>query len=53
MKVFAKREGVFIDDTYACRAAAALMDYAKKGKLGPEDHTLFILTGANLYFFFN
>ncbi len=50
-KYFARREGITLGTTYTGKAAAAVIDYIKKGKIERTSNVLFIHTGGNLQMF--
>jgi L-cysteate sulfo-lyase len=45
-KLFARLEGILLDSVYTGKAAAALLDYSRKGKFN-KTNVLFIHTGGN------
>ena len=51
ISLFAKREGILLDTVYSGKAAAGLIDYARKGKIRNSDNVLFIHTGGNIQIF--
>jgi 1-aminocyclopropane-1-carboxylate deaminase/D-cysteine desulfhydrase-like pyridoxal-dependent ACC family enzyme len=42
----ARMEGVLLDPVYTGKAFAALMDWARQGKLGPDARAVFLHTGG-------
>jgi 1-aminocyclopropane-1-carboxylate deaminase/D-cysteine desulfhydrase-like pyridoxal-dependent ACC family enzyme len=50
-KVFAEREGILLDPVYTAKAAAALLEYARRGFFAPTDRVLFWHTGGLLNLF--
>ena len=46
---FAKHEGVLLDYVYSGKAAAALIDYCRKGKLGKGQNILFIQKNIEVF----
>lgn len=50
-KIFAKTEGILLDQTYTAKAAAALIGYARKGFFKPTDRVLFWHTGGLINLF--
>lgn len=46
VEVFARTEGIFLDEVYTGKAAAGLIDYARKGRLAGGENVLFIHTGG-------
>lgn len=51
IKMFARHEGIFLDDVYTGKAASAMIDYARKGKFSENQNVLFIHTGGNVQLF--
>jgi L-cysteate sulfo-lyase len=51
IKLFARLEGILLDEVYTGKAAAGLIDYAEKGKINPNENTLFIHTGGSIQLF--
>lgn len=51
IKIFAKFEGIFLDQVYSGKAAAALIDYCRKNKFSKNENILFIHTGGNIHIF--
>ncbi len=49
--LFARTEGIFLDQVYAGKAAAGLIDHARKGRFGDQDNVLFIHTGGTVQLF--
>ncbi|HDZ42052.1 MAG TPA: D-cysteine desulfhydrase family protein [Bacteroidetes bacterium] len=48
---FVRYEGIFLDEVYTGKAAAGLIDYAKKGKFSSQEPVLFIHTGGSVQLF--
>ena len=51
MALFAQRLGIFLDYVYSGKAAAALIDYLRKGRFDSGANVLFIHTGGNIELF--
>jgi len=51
IEMFARTEGIFLDEVYTGKAAAGLIDYAKWGKIKPDENILFVHTGGNVQLF--
>ncbi len=51
IELFAQKEGIILDHVYSGKAAAAMIDYARKGRFGKNDNVLFIHTGGNIEIF--
>ncbi|MEA3226795.1 MAG: pyridoxal-phosphate dependent enzyme, partial [Planctomycetota bacterium] len=49
--LFARRFGIFLDYVYTGKAAAALIDYLRKGRFDKGANVLFIHTGGNIELF--
>ncbi|MHC4508877.1 MAG: 1-aminocyclopropane-1-carboxylate deaminase/D-cysteine desulfhydrase [Planctomycetota bacterium] len=49
--LFAQRLGIFLDFVYTGKAAAALIDYLRKGRFDKGTNVLFIHTGGNVQLF--
>ncbi|MGD8501246.1 MAG: D-cysteine desulfhydrase family protein [Phycisphaerales bacterium] len=49
--LFARRLGIFLDYVYTGKAAAALIDYLRKGRFDNGANVLFIHTGGNIELF--
>jgi 1-aminocyclopropane-1-carboxylate deaminase/D-cysteine desulfhydrase-like pyridoxal-dependent ACC family enzyme len=49
--LFARRFGIFLDYVYTGKAAAALIDYLRKGRFDKNANVLFIHTGGNIELF--
>jgi 1-aminocyclopropane-1-carboxylate deaminase/D-cysteine desulfhydrase-like pyridoxal-dependent ACC family enzyme len=49
--LFAQRAGIFLDYVYTGKAAAALINYLRKGYFEKDANVLFIHTGGNLELF--
>lgn len=50
--LFARTEGLLLDDVYTAKAAAALVAYAQDGRIGAAQNVLFIHTGGNAGIFY-
>lgn len=51
IKEFARYEGIFLDEVYTGKAAAGLIDYARRGVFSEGNSVLFIHTGGNIQLF--
>ena len=51
IKLFAQREGIILDNVYTGKAAAGLLDYAKRGLFSPNENVVFIHTGGTAEMF--
>lgn len=51
IELFAREEGIFLDEVYTGKAAAGLTDYLNKGKISKSDNVLFLHTGGNIQLF--
>jgi len=51
VELFARRLGIFLDYVYTGKAAAALIDYLRKGRFEKDANVLFIHTGGNVELF--
>jgi L-cysteate sulfo-lyase len=51
VSLFAQRLGIFLDYVYTGKAAAALIDYLRKGRFDNGANLLFIHTGGNIELF--
>jgi D-cysteine desulfhydrase family pyridoxal phosphate-dependent enzyme len=51
IQLFARTEGIFLDEVYTGKAAAGLIDYVRKGRFGQGENILFIHTGGNVQLF--
>jgi len=49
--LFARTEGIFLDQVYTGKAAAGLIDHARKGRFGADENILFIHTGGTVQLF--
>ena len=49
--LFAKQEGLFLDNTYTGKAAAGMLDWIRRDKFATTDRVLFIHTGGSLALF--
>lgn len=49
--LFARKEGIFLDRVYTAKAASALIDYCRIGKIRSDESVLFIHTGGNVELF--
>lgn len=51
VELFARRLGIFLDYVYTGKAAAALIDYLRKGRFDKGANVLFVHTGGNIELF--
>ena len=51
VRLFARRFGIFLDYVYTGKAAAALIDYLRKGRFDKNANVLFVHTGGNIELF--
>lgn len=51
IRMFARHEGIFLDEVYTGKAASALITYSQKGKLPDNQNVLFIHTGGGIQLF--
>ncbi len=51
IKLFAQKEGILLDYVYTGKAAAGLIDYARRGLFDNNENVLFIHTGGNVELF--
>lgn len=51
IEMFARTEGIFLDEVYTGKAAAGLIDYALKRQFSPGQNVLFIHTGGGVQLF--
>lgn len=51
IEIFARLEGLFLDEVYTGKAAAALIDYGRRGKFAREENVLFLHTGGSAQLF--
>lgn len=51
IRMFAKREGILLDHVYTGKAAAALVDYCRKGRFEKDQNILFLHTGGSVELF--
>jgi L-cysteate sulfo-lyase len=51
VEMFARRFGIFLDYVYTGKAAAALIDYLRKGTFDKNANVLFVHTGGNIELF--
>lgn len=51
VELFARRFGIFLDYVYTGKAAAAMIDYLRKGRFDKGANVLFIHTGGNIELF--
>ncbi|TFH33319.1 MAG: D-cysteine desulfhydrase family protein [Bacteroidia bacterium] len=49
--MFASLEGIFLDEVYTGKAAAGLIDWARRGLITPGENVLFIHTGGTVQLF--
>ncbi len=50
-RLFAQTEGILLDPVYTVKAAAALVDYCRRGVFKPEENVLFWHTGGTIGLF--
>jgi D-cysteine desulfhydrase len=50
--LLARTEGIVLDPVYTAKAMAAMIDWIRRGKLGPSDNILFWHTGGQLALFY-
>ena len=51
IRLFAQLEGIFLDEVYTGKAAAAMIDYARNKRFKKNENVLFIHTGGNIQLF--
>jgi L-cysteate sulfo-lyase len=51
IETFARQEGIFLDEVYTGKAAAALIEYGRSGRLRREENVLFLHTGGTAQLF--
>lgn len=51
IELFARTEGILLDHVYTGKAAAALIEYCRKGRFEKDQNILFIHTGGNVELF--
>ncbi|MBA4312104.1 MAG: hypothetical protein C0417_05700 [Chlorobiaceae bacterium] len=51
IKFFDEKEGIVLDNVYTGKAAAGLLDYAKRGLFSPNENVIFIHTGGSVEIF--
>lgn len=51
ISLFAKTEGILLDNVYSGKAAAGMIDYIRKGKTEKYANLLFLHTGGNIQLF--
>jgi D-cysteine desulfhydrase family pyridoxal phosphate-dependent enzyme len=51
VEIFARTEGLFLDEVYTGKAAAGLIDLARRGRFAADEHVLFIHTGGTAQLF--
>ncbi len=51
IELFARKEGIFLDEVYTGKAAAGLIDHLEKALISSEENVLFIHTGGNVQLF--
>ncbi len=51
IELFARKEGIFLDEVYTGKAAAGLLDHLEKGLISSDEDILFIHTGGNIQLF--
>ena len=49
--MFARMEGIFLDEVYTGKAAAGLIQYGRQGRFGADERVLFIHTGGTAQLF--
>lgn len=49
--MFARMEGIFLDEVYTGKAAAGLIHYARHGRFRRDEHVLFVHTGGTAQLF--
>lgn len=51
IELFARKEGIFLDEVYTGKAAAGLIGHLEKGLIPSHENVLFIHTGGNVQLF--
>jgi D-cysteine desulfhydrase family pyridoxal phosphate-dependent enzyme len=51
IEIFARTEGIYLDEVYTGKAAAGLIEYGRSGRLRPDEHVLFLHTGGTAQLF--
>lgn len=51
LDIFARVEGIFLDEVYTGKAAAGLIEYCRSGRLGRDENVLFLHTGGTAQLF--
>ncbi|HUS86455.1 MAG TPA: D-cysteine desulfhydrase family protein [Bacteroidales bacterium] len=51
IEMFARMEGIFLDEVYTGKAAAGLVGYARSGKIKADENILFVHTGGSVQLF--
>lgn len=51
IRLFAEKEGILLDNVYTGKAAAGLIDYARRGIFDEKENVLFFHTGGNIELF--
>lgn len=51
ISLFARHEGILLDNVYSGKAASGMIDYVRKGMIKSSDNVLFIHTGGNIQLF--
>jgi D-cysteine desulfhydrase family pyridoxal phosphate-dependent enzyme len=51
LEIFARVEGIFLDEVYTGKAAAGLIEYGRSGRLHGDEHVLFLHTGGTAQLF--
>lgn len=46
LRLVARLEGLLLDPVYTAKGMSGLIDHVRKGRLGPDDHVVFIHTGG-------
>ncbi|MDX2034631.1 MAG: D-cysteine desulfhydrase family protein [Blastocatellia bacterium] len=52
LALLARTEGIVLDPVYTAKAMAALLDWIRRGDIGPEENVLFWHTGGQLALFY-
>ncbi len=51
IEIFARTEGIFLDEVYTGKAAAGLIAHGRSGRFGSEENILFLHTGGTAQLF--
>lgn len=51
ISLFARTEGIILDNVYSGKAAAGMIEYTRKGKIDANENILFLHTGGNIELF--